>query len=123
MKRLLFTPLAAVLLGVGGALLLIGGALARPASADTPPYTLPGAAAVPEGLALQARTGDYFVGSTTDGSILRGNIARPEAEVWLVGGTEGMTTTRGMKVDNKGRIFVATGPQRLMYVFDVASKG
>jgi Cu-Zn family superoxide dismutase len=109
-------------LGVGGALLLIGGALARPVADHYPAYTLPGAAVFPEGVAYQASTGDYFVGSTTDGSILRGNVERPEAEGWLVGGTEGMTTTRGMKVDGKGRIFVAAGPQRMMYVFDVASK-
>jgi Cu-Zn family superoxide dismutase len=114
--------LTAVVLGVGSALLLISGALARPAAEEYPAYTLPGAAVFPEGVAYQASTGDYFTGSTTDGSILRGNIARPEAEVWLAGGTEGMTTTRGMKVDGKGRIFVASGPQRLMYVFDVASK-
>jgi Cu-Zn family superoxide dismutase len=110
------------LLGLAGALLLIAVA-ARPAAADDfSAYTLPGDAVYPEGVAYQAATGDYFTGSTTNGAILRGNINRPAAEVWIVGGTDGMTTTRGMKADSQGRLFVATGPQRRMYVFDTATK-
>ncbi len=122
MTRGFMARLAAGVLGTGGALLLITAALARPAAETYPAYTLPGDAVFPEGVAYQASTGDYFTGSTTNGAILRGNINRPAADVWLVGGTEGMTTTRGMKADSKGRLFVATGPQRLMYVFDTTDK-
>ncbi len=85
-------------------------------------YVLPGDRVFPEGIAYQQSTGDFYVGSTTDGSILRGNIARPEAEVWLPGATEGLTGTRGMKVDSAGRLFVSAGPQGMMYVFDTADK-
>jgi Cu-Zn family superoxide dismutase len=110
-------------LGYVAALLLITALTARPAAADDfAAYTLPGDAVYPEGVAYQAATGDYFTGSTTNGAILRGNINSPAAEVWIVGGTDGMTTTRGMKADSQGRLFVATGPQRLMYVIDTASK-
>src|SRR5687767_5927348 len=85
-------------------------------------YVLPGDRVFPEGIAYQQATGDFYVGSTTDGSILRGNIARPEAEVWLPGATEGLTGTRGMKVDSAGRLFVSAGPQGMMYVFNTTDK-
>lgn len=85
-------------------------------------YVLPGDRVFPEGIAYQQSTGDFYAGSTTDGSILRGNIARPDAEVWLPGATEGLTGTRGMKVDSAGRLFVSAGPQGRMYVFDTADK-
>jgi Cu-Zn family superoxide dismutase len=122
MGHLIISRVAAALLGLTAALLLGTGALARPAAEEYPAYTLPGDRVFPEGVAYQASTGDFFAGSTTDGAILRGNVAQPAAELWLPGGTEGMTTTRGMKVDGKGRIFVASGPQRLMFVFDVRTK-
>lgn len=85
-------------------------------------YALPGNQAFPEGIAFQQSTGDFYVGSTTDGAIYRGNIGRPEAEVWLPGATEGLTGTRGMKVDGVGRLFVSAGPQGMMYVFNTADK-
>lgn len=85
-------------------------------------YVLPGEKVFPEGIAYQQSTGDFYVGSTTDGSILQGNIARPGAEVWLPGATEGLTGTRGMKVDGAGRLFVSAGPQGLIYVFNITDK-
>lgn len=83
-------------------------------------YNLPGDRVFPEGIAFQPSTGDYFVSNSTDGSILRGNIARPDAAVFVPTGTEGLTGSRGMKVDNGGRLFVSGGPQGQIFIFNIA---
>ncbi len=46
-------------------------------------YILPGNAVFPEGIAYQPRTGDFFVSSTTDGTIFRGNLRDKLARVFL----------------------------------------
>jgi hypothetical protein len=72
-------------------------------------YLLPGERVFPEGVALNEAIGDFFVGSTTDGTIFRGNLAEPgeEAEVFLEPGGDERSTAIGMKVDLGGRLFVA----------------
>jgi hypothetical protein len=37
-------------------------------------YVLPGEQVFPEGVAYQSDTGDFYVGSTTDGTVFRGNV-------------------------------------------------
>jgi sugar lactone lactonase YvrE len=85
-------------------------------------YTLPGDRVFPEGIALQASTGDFYVSNTTDGSILKGNIGQASASTWITGATEGLTGTRGLKVDNQGRLFAAAGPQGQIFVFNTADR-
>jgi sugar lactone lactonase YvrE len=80
-------------------------------------YVLPGNQVYPEGIAYQPSNGNFYVGSTTDGTILRGNISQPDAQVFLPPGS-GPTSPRGMKVDNQGRLFVAGGPQGAAFIFD-----
>jgi hypothetical protein len=48
-------------------------------------YVLPGEQVFPEGVAYQSDTGDFYVGSTTDGTVFRGNVqgSPKEAEVFL----------------------------------------
>lgn len=84
-------------------------------------YTLPGERVFPEGIAYRPSTGDYYVSSTTDGTILKGNINQPAASVFIPGGTEGLTGPRGMKVDDKGRLLVCGGPQAMIFVFDATT--
>jgi Cu-Zn family superoxide dismutase len=83
-------------------------------------YPLPGEQVFPEGIALNEATGDFFVGSTTDGTIFRGNVAEPgeEAEVFLEPGGDGRSTAVGMKVDPEGRLFVAGGDTGRIFVYD-----
>ena len=112
-----------VLLALGFAL----GALAIGTSAavlaqqcNSTAYILPGDQVFPEGIAYQASTGDFFVSSTLDGTILRGNVGQ-EAEVFIPGGTDVLTGSRGMKV-RRGRLYICAGPQGQMFVYDTASK-
>jgi Cu-Zn family superoxide dismutase len=85
-------------------------------------YILPGNNVFPEGIAYQAATGDFFVSSTSDGTILRGNIAREQAEIYIPGGTDVLTGSRGMKVDNAGRLYICAGPQGMLFVYNTADK-
>ncbi len=83
-------------------------------------YPLPGEQVFPEGIALNEATGDFFVGSTTDGTVFRGNVAEPgeEAEVFLEPGDDGRSTAIGMKIDPEGRLFIAGGDTGRMIVYD-----
>ncbi len=108
----LVMALAALFLAAGA-----GGALAA-----TERYVLPGDDLFPEGIAAQASTGDFFVGSTTSGTVLRGNVASTAVEVFLPGGSDGRTDVRGLKVDGRGRLYLAGGPTGQIFVYDIAGK-
>ncbi|WP_207955740.1 SMP-30/gluconolactonase/LRE family protein [Rubrobacter marinus] len=101
-------------LGAGGAAL---------AHEEATVYPLPGEEVFPEGIALDAATGDFFVGSTTDGTIFSSNVSGPgvEASVFSEGGADGRTTAIGMKTDGAGRLFVAGGDTGRMFVYDTAT--
>ena len=87
-------------------------------------YVLPGEAVYPEGISYQEETGDFFVSSTTDGTIFRGNAGLDEgdAEVFLEPGNDGRETAVGLKVDEEGRLFVAGGDTGRIFVYDAASR-
>ncbi len=101
--------------------LSLGGAALAQEEAEV--YPLPGGEVFPEGIALDAATGGFFVGSTTDGTIFASNVSRPgvEASVFSEGGADGRTTAIGMKTDGAGRLFVAGGDTGQMFVYDTAT--
>jgi hypothetical protein len=68
-------------------------------------YEIPGNAVFPEGIALDGKT--FFVSSTTDGTIFKGNVKRATLTPFATGGADGRTTATGMKVDDHGRLLVA----------------
>lgn len=85
-------------------------------------YILPGDAVFPEGIAYQPTTGDFFVSSTTDGTIFRGNVRKESASVFLPGGSDGRTIANGLKVDDyEDRLFVAGGNTGQIFVYDTVS--
>ncbi len=91
-------------------------------SQETITYEIPGDEVFPEGVAFDETTGDFFVGSTTDGTIYRGNVNdEEELEVFSEGGADDRTTAVGMKVDREGRLFVAGGSTGLVSVYDTAT--
>jgi len=91
------------------------GAASRPSS-----YTLPGNAVFPEGVAYQPTTGNFFVSSTTDGSVLRGNVMEPTAAPFIAGGGVQFSAI-GVKVDDAGRLIVAGGVTGEVRVYDSAT--
>lgn len=84
-------------------------------------YTFPAADTVfPEGIALHPGNGDFFVGSTTNGAIYRGN-ARGESRAiapFLAGGSDGRTTVVGMKVSPQGILYAAGGGTGTLWMYD-----
>lgn len=108
MTRLRFAaPTAAALL-----LALAACTNGQEAAAPTPTphigtaYELPDAKAYPEGIAVDSRSGDVYVGSFTDGAIFRATANNPKAEVFLPSGTDGRQTANGLHVDAAGRLWV-----------------
>ncbi len=90
------------------------------AAASVGRYVLPGEAVYPEGIAYQEESGNFFVSSTTDGTIFRGNAGLDEgdAEVFLEPGQDGRETAVGLKVDEEGRLFIAGGDTGRIFVYD-----
>ena len=75
--RIRLTLLAAL----GAAVLAVTAAAApRPST-----YVLPGNAVFPEGIAFDQQSGNFYVGSTGDGSILRGHVSEPTASPFVPG--------------------------------------
>ena len=90
--------------------------------ARTSPYLLGSAASAifPEGITVEGRF--FYVSSTTDGAVLRGDLRRPDeaARVFLPGGEDGRTTARGLDA-TKDLLLVAGGPTGTLFVYDRAS--
>ncbi|MFE9017144.1 SMP-30/gluconolactonase/LRE family protein [Streptomyces sp. NPDC007808] len=69
-------------------------------------FTLPGERAYPEGIALDPRSGDAYVGSYTTGAVYRAAAGHRTARVFLPAGLDGRHTANGLKVDRQGRLWV-----------------
>lgn len=69
-------------------------------------FALPGDRAYPEGIALDPRTGDTYVGSYTTGAVYRAARGARTAEVFLPAGADGRVTANGLKADRAGRLWV-----------------
>jgi Cu-Zn family superoxide dismutase len=70
----------------------------------------------PEGIATERGSRAFFVGSTTDGTIFRGDVREPALVPWAPGGADGRTTAVGLKADGRGRLFVAGGATGKLFV-------
>jgi sugar lactone lactonase YvrE len=98
---LLCTLALAALIGVS-----VAGSAPRPSA-----YVLPGDNVFPEGIDYWGRTGQFFVSSTGDGSVLRGEIDEPTAQAAFVAPTGVMSSAIGVKVDkHAGLLYIAGGP-------------
>lgn len=84
-------------------------------------YELPGDAVYPEGVAFDPRENVFYVGSTGDGTIFRGDIETGEVDVFSDGGADGRMSAVGMTVDGQGRLFVAGGGSGQVFVYDTAT--
>ncbi len=74
----------------------------------------------PEGIALRGET--FYVGSTTDGTIYRGDVDEEVATPFLLpGNPEGRTFAVGMKVDGR-TLFVAGGSTGQVFAYDLRSR-
>jgi Cu-Zn family superoxide dismutase len=110
-------------LGVLATALLLGLVLGLAGTAAAPPpdaYILPGDEVFPEGITVQRTTSAFFVSSTTDGTIFRGHISEPEAEVFLPGNQGARTTATGLEAIGT-RLYISGGASGYVFVHDAAS--
>lgn len=85
-------------------------------------YIIPGNNTYPEGIARQPNSPYFYTGSTTDGTLYRGDIRKPEVEVFIPPNADGSSPPlAGMKVD-RGRLYIATGPTGVILVYDIESR-
>jgi hypothetical protein len=72
----------------------------------------------PEGIAI-AHDGTFYVGSIPTGAVFRGDLPSGQGEVLVPGRAE--RAAIGLKVDPRGRLFVAGGPTGQAFVYDAHS--
>ncbi|MEV4239477.1 SMP-30/gluconolactonase/LRE family protein [Nocardia sp. NPDC050408] len=108
-------------------------AVSQPAIHISTAYELPGDRVYPEGIAVDPRTGDTYVGSYANGAVYRATPGATRAEIFLPEGADGRKTANGLKVDAAGRLWVIdstagvavydTGSRALIARFDVTGAG
>ena len=82
-------------------------------------FALPAGGGFPEGVAYDEATGDFYVGSTVDGTIYRGNVETGTVAVFIPG-SSGRAAV-GLALDEGGRLFVAGGETGAVAVYDTAT--
>ncbi len=73
----------------------------------------------PEGIATDGR--QFFVGSTTDGTVYRGTLAGRVATPFLLGGADDRTSLTGLKVDD-GQLLAAGAATGRFFAYDIESR-
>ncbi|PTA46647.1 SMP-30/gluconolactonase/LRE family protein [Micromonospora sp. RP3T] len=91
----------------------------RPAPASLRPDTYlvsaePGV--MPEGLTVTP-AGTMYVTSSATGAVYRGDIRRDRLRPFLPAGSDGRTSAAGIRVDHRGRIFVAGWATGALFVY------
>ena len=81
-------------------------------------YALPGDMVYPEGVAYDASGGAFYVGSTTTGTIFRGDIESGEVTVFAEASEQGVAAVTGMKVDASGLLWVSGASTGYAAVYD-----
>jgi sugar lactone lactonase YvrE len=114
----------AALLALALFLLVAPGASAHPKfprpGALPSEYVLPGNTVFPEGVTTRPGSDEFFVSSTTDGTIFRGTLDDATTEVFLPPGGDGRVNAVGLRA-SRHRLVVAGGATGLIFVYDIRS--
>lgn len=89
---------------------------AQSASETLSSYAVPGERTFPEGIALDAATGAFFVGSADQGTIYRGSRSAQEMTPH-VSGAEAPPASNGLRLLPSGELLVAGGRTGTLYVY------
>ena len=81
-------------------------------------YVLPGDSVFPEGIAVRPGTDQFFVSSTSDGTILRGTLGQARTKVFLKPGKHGQVFANGLEATGN-RLVVAGSVTGLILVYDL----
>lgn len=96
-------------------------ALAGVAVAASERYALPGDNVFPEGISAGTSGSEFYVGSTTTGTIFRGDTDSGDVAIALPGGADDRNDVRGIEVTGR-RLYAAGGPTGRIYVYDLESE-
>ncbi|RPB16719.1 NHL repeat-containing protein [Morchella conica CCBAS932] len=97
--------------------------LTAAAQPKTNAWALPGNNSFPEGIARQARSPYFYTGSWITGTIWRGNVNKPDVEVFIPGGNEfNITSASGMKVTKDNNLVVAGAATGKVFVICLESQ-
>lgn len=88
---------------------------------ETLTYDLPGEQIFPEGIAYDPATNAFYVGSTNDGTIYRGDLETGDVTVFAEAGADGRTAVTGIKVDGEGRLYAAGRQTGQLFIYDVST--
>jgi len=103
----------ATLAAVAALLIAVPGAAAAPGE-----YLLPGDTVFPEGVATRPGSDEFFVTSTTDGTVFRGTLGRERTRIFLEPGARGRTNAVGIKA-TPNRLIVAGGATNTVFVYSL----
>ncbi|MDX2297418.1 MULTISPECIES: SMP-30/gluconolactonase/LRE family protein [Streptomyces] len=122
-RRRTFLTTSAAVLAAAATAQGAGAAAADHARAPriTTAFALTGDRVYPEGIALDPRNGDVYVGSYADGSVQRAVPGARSAEVFLPAGADGRATANGLRVDAAGRLWVTDSTSGVA-VYDVRDR-
>src|ERR1043165_4722237 len=84
-------------------------------------YVIPGEAVFPEGITEAPDGRGFYVSSSADGTIFRGELDVADLKVWQAAGTDGRDCALGMAVDPHGRLLVCGGKDGVLYAYDLAT--
>jgi WD40 repeat protein len=118
MRRVKFTSMLTLL---ALTLALLATSVSQVEAAKPTSYILPGTAIFPEGIAYQQGTDQFYVSSSANGTIYRGDVKSEETTVFLPGGIDGRTSATGLKADKEGRLYVSGGSTGLIFIYDTTT--
>jgi sugar lactone lactonase YvrE len=102
-------------------LALLGALVAAPAASALPKeYILPGDETFPEGVTVWPGTDQFFVTSTTDGTVFRGTFGRAKPKVFLAPGEHGRLLANGIHA-TRDRLIVAGSLTNRIFVYALPS--
>jgi sugar lactone lactonase YvrE len=111
----------ALLVLTAGVLVATALGAVAPAGGRSRTYAIPGSRVFPEGVAYDARSRAFYVGSSENGQIFRGRVDGPAAIGFLAPGADGRTAATGMKVAGR-RLYVAGAATGKVFVYALATK-
>lgn len=117
----LTTTLAPIRRSSAGLVAVVALAMTSCGSQAPESFALRGERIYPEGIGVDHSNGDFYVSSSRDGSIHRGNVEREDTEVFLPGEQDGRDAATGVKVDDQGRLWVAGRFTGRAFVYDTES--
>ncbi|QQQ79561.1 superoxide dismutase [Saccharothrix sp. 6-C] len=79
---------------------------------------LPAESVFPEGVAVDERTGWFYVTSNHNGSVVRGDVRTGAVRPFLPAGGDGRTSALGAEVDWTGTLWVAGGATEKVFAHD-----